>query len=310
LKLVFRLLLIVLPISSVAQNKKVCISIDDLPTVSYGAGEYEFRLEITEKIIETFRKNDITGIGYVNEIGLYRKGKLDSSEVRLLELWLENGLELGNHTYSHLNYDVVSFEDFTKDLLKGELITKSLAKKHGTEYKYFRHPYLRSGNSKSSSDSLKSFLEEHGYTEAPVTIDNTDYLFAKAYSDAYKKDNKKLMTRIGDSYINYMEEKLVFYERQSNKLFNRNINQILLIHASLLNANYLDELVKMYQNHDYTFVSQTEALADNAYQEEVTEFGNWGISWIDRWAMSKGKKGDFFKGEPKTPEFILELNNN
>ncbi|NUO83123.1 polysaccharide deacetylase, partial [candidate division KSB1 bacterium] len=31
-----------------------------------------------------------------------------------------------------------------------------------------------------------------------------------------------------------------------------------------------------------------------------------GISWLQRWAMAQGKTGEFFKGEPRTPEFGLK----
>ncbi len=49
------------------------------------------------------------------------------------------------------------------------------------------------------------------------------------------------------------------------------------------------------------------SLQDKVYETEISSYGNWGISWIDRWALSKGKKGEFFKGEPSTPEYIVEL---
>ena len=56
----------------------------------------------------------------------------------------------------------------------------------------------------------------------------------------------------------------------------------------------------------YTFISQEAALTDEAYQSEITKYGNWGISWIDRWAMSRGKKGEFFKDDPQTPSFVKD----
>ena len=69
----------------------------------------------------------------------------------------------------------------------------------------------------------------------------------------------------------------------------------------------VDELASMFLKNNYEFISLAEALKDPAYQTEVTSFGNWGISWIDRWAMSAGKKKEFFKEEPATPEYIVEL---
>ncbi len=289
-----------------AQPKRMCITVDDLPTVPYGVDE--LKMKITKDLVSVFKEYNIPAIGYVNEGKLYKSEKLDSKEVALLEVWLSHGLELGNHTYSHFSYNNVTFEEYTTDLLKGEQVTRGLAKKYKRDYQYFRHPFLHMGATKERADSLNAFLKEHRYIVAPVTIDNTDYLFAKAYSDAYKAGDTELMKRIGESYIDYMEEKVLFYEKISTALFGRNIDQTLLIHASLLNADYIDALIRRIQKHEYVFISQTEVLKDLAYQSTITKFGKYGISWIDRWALSQGKRGEFFEGDPETPEFIVELN--
>ncbi len=290
-----------------AQNKKICITVDDLPTVSYGLNTPEFNLKLTQNIVKAFKAYNVPAIGYVNEQKLYNNSKLVKSSVALLELWLQNGMELGNHTYAHIDFHRSTFNAYTSNIIKGEKITKQLAKKYNTKLQYFRHPYLRIGLRASQADSLNLFLQKHGYIPAPVTIDNDDYLFAYAYSKAFSKKDTTLMKTIGKDYITYMEQKLLYFENQSIKLFNRNISQTLLIHANLLNSKYLNELLAMIQSHGYNFVSQTEILRDPAYQEPITKYGNWGISWIDRWALSRGKKGDFFKGDPVTPEYIKEL---
>lgn len=280
---------------------------DDLPVVTNGIEDYTHRLDITHQLIAVFTSHHIPAIGYVNEGKLYHNRQLDSMEVQLLELWLTNGLELGNHTYSHLNYHEVPFGVFTENILQGELIIKPLAAKYDSKVRYFRHPYLRSGKRHSQSDSLQHFLNSHQYTEAPVTLDNDDYLFAAAFAKAYQKKDSALMHTIGESYLQHMEAKLIYYEKQSVALFERSISQILLIHASLLNANYANELILMYQRHGYLFTSQTEVLTDPVYRETITKFGDWGISWIDRWALSRGKRGDFFKDDPETPAYIRKL---
>ena len=293
MKTALSFLLTLLVLIGQTQDKKVCITVDDLPTVSYGVGGYDHRLQITDGIVAAFKAFGVPAIGYVNETKLYQQGKPDPSEVELLEKWLSNGLELGNHTYAHLNYHEVSFEEFTSNILKGERVTKSLAEQYQSPYKYFRHPYLRIGLRQSQVDSLQSFLATHGYIESPVTIDNDDYLFAVAYARAYKA----LMERIATDYIEYMEAKLVYFEQQSIRLFGRPMDQTLLIHANYLNAQHLKDLLKVYRDHGYAFVSQSEVLKDEAYQHPVTKHGNWGISWIDRWAISEGKSGDFFEGD-------------
>jgi hypothetical protein len=63
----------------------------------------------------------------------------------------------------------------------------------------------------------------------------------------------------------------------------------------------------MFRKNNYVFVNMDKALEDSAYKTEINFFGKWGISWIDKWALSQGKKGDFFKDEPATPDYIKKL---
>lgn len=187
---------------------------------------------------------------------------------------------------------------------------RELTKTYGTEYKYFRHPFLHIGLSEEKHDSLNIFLDNHGYEEAPVSIDNDDYIFAFAYSKAMYNKDSTLMDRIGRDYLDYMEEKLLYFENQSKKLLGRNVKHILLLHANAINADYLDDLAERYRKLGYSFISMEKALSDPAYQQEITRYGKWGISWIDRWALSAGKQGEFFKGDPETPAYVKAFLEN
>jgi peptidoglycan/xylan/chitin deacetylase (PgdA/CDA1 family) len=304
--IIISLLLILGNYFAITQHR-VCFTIDDLPVVSYGISDTVYQEALTRRLILKLVTAKIPAIGFVNENKLYPDGNLSKFQRRLLTLWLDNGLELGNHSFSHWDYNRTPFGRFTADILKGEKNTKELVIEKKMTFKYFRHPFLHMGSTKAKADSLNDFLASQGYTIAPVTIDNDDYLFAAAYHRAGAKNDTALMAKIGAEYIGYMEKKLKFYERQSTALFGRNINHTLLLHANQLNADYIDSLAAMYRKNLYTFVSLSEALRDAAYQHEITRFGTWGISWIDRWAMSEGKKKDFFAGDPETPEYIVRL---
>jgi len=292
---------------SFGQKKQVCFSFDDLPVVSYGITDTTFQKKLTDKLILSLKRNRIPAIGFVNEKKLYNKGVLSQFQVNLLRNWVNNGLDLGNHTFSHPDYNSASFKDYSRDVLKGETITKELLVEKNKTITYFRHPFLHVGNTKAKADSLNDFLRNRGYRVAPVTIDNEDYLFALAYKKAKDQNDAKLTGKIGRDYIGYMEDKLKYFEKQADKLFGRPVNQILLLHASLLNSDYLDSLAIMIKKNDYVFVNMNKALEDEVYETGITVYGNWGISWIDKWALSQGRKSDFFKDEPSTPDYITKL---
>jgi peptidoglycan/xylan/chitin deacetylase (PgdA/CDA1 family) len=289
------------------QTNEICITIDDLPFVSYGINDTTFLRNATNRLVSSLRQNNIPAIGFVSGKKLFVNEKPNSFQIGLLNLWLENGLELGNHSYSHFDYNNISFDEYSKDIIKGENPLKEILRQKNKELKYFRHPMLHVGNTKDKADSLSVFISKKGYIVAPVTIDNDDYLFALAYKRTLDKKDTSLAKQIGKDYVLYMEKKIKYFQKQSIALFNENIKQILLIHASQLNSDYIDSLILMIKKNDYNFIDLTSTLKDEAYRTQITTFGKWGISWIDRWALSAGKKSDFFKDDPPTPEYIIEL---
>lgn len=307
MKTIASLIFLIFGLAAQGQQKQVCISFDDLPVVAYGISDSSYQQALFNKVVTTLTTNHVPAIGFVNEMKLYDQNGVISYQVKLLRNWNASGLELGNHTFSHPDYNKVAFDDYTAEIIKGERIIKSIAAEQNKSIRYFRHPFLHVGNTKAKADSLSDFLAAHNYRAAPVTIDNEDYLFALAYKRTKDKNDTALMLQIGRDYIAYMEKKLRYYETQSVNLFGRPIKQVLLVHLSALNSDYLDALIAMYKANNYSFVSMSDALEDPAYETPISVYGNWGISWIDKWALSACKKAEFFKDEPATPEYIQKL---
>ncbi len=229
------------------QKNQVCFTIDDLPVVALSFKSNECPQTITRKILSALNKHNIPATGFVNEDKLYDAKGQDTAKINLLGMWLDAEMDLGNHSFSHLDYHHVNCTEYFDDIIKGEKLTKPLMAGYGKTLKYFRHPYLHIGVSKEKADSLHVFLVNSGYMEAPVTIDNSDWIFALAYDSAMVKRDTTLMKSIGTAYIVYMEKKLKYYESQAKKIFGRNIKHILLIHSNAINADYLNELAIMYE---------------------------------------------------------------
>lgn len=282
----------------------IAVTIDDLPVVSPRT-DLKTRREITKNLLAKVTKAKVPAIGFVNEAKLYTAEKRDEAQIDLLRSWLSANLELGNHTFSHLSLHDNSLEDYKANILKGEIITKELLQAKSMKMRYFRHPYLWTGLSMEIKNDLGAFLSEHNYTIAPVTIDNSDWIFASAYEKTLAKNDKKLMKQIGAAYVSYMEAKTDYWERQSVKLFGREIKQVLLIHANQLNSEYFDDIAKMLKKRNYKFVTLENALTDEAYKLPDTFVKRNGISWLHRWAIAKGKE-NILPDEPKTPDFVLK----
>lgn len=306
LKFFIFLVALVYPIVVQAQTKQrfIAVTIDDLPIVSTRP-DLKNRQEITKKLLAHITRAKVPAIGFVNEGKLYNGDKRDEEQIDLLRSWLDAGLELGNHTFSHKSLSATSIKDYEAEILRGEIITKELLAKKGKKIRYFRHPYLHTGLSLEIKDQLNQFLKQHDYTIAPVTMDNADYIFSSAYDLAFDKKDEKLMREIGAAYVAYFEKCFDYWERQSVKLFGREIKFILLIHANFINSDYFDDLAALLKKRDYKFVSLDDALRDEVYKLPDTFVKRNGISWLHRWAIAKGEEY-ILPDEPQVPEFVVQ----
>ena len=295
----------------------MAITIDDLPTASVLGDEIGRAERTTRDLLAAIKRAKVPAIGFVNERKLHRDGKVDPRRVALLQAWLAAGLELGNHTFSHPDLHNTELKAFQDEVVRGEVVTKQLLAAKGQKPRYFRHPFLHTGRSLAVRDGLVTFLREHGYTVAPVTVDNYDYVFAAAYDRSHRGNTghsgnteetqgKELAEKVKAAYLDYMEAAVAYYEQQSVAIVGREMAQTLLLHANALNAATLDQLVARLRKRGYTFVSLEEALKDPAYASKDEYIGAAGMTWLHRWAITAGKKG-IFAGEPVVPEWIQKL---
>lgn len=276
-------------------QREVAITFDDLPAL----GPLTQMRSITERLLRTITANQIPAIGFVNEGKLHFAGE-DEARTALLQMWVDAGLELGNHTYSHINMDQVSLAAYQEDVIRGEPVTRRLMEQKGMKLRYFRHPMLHTGPTLQYKKSLDEFLANRGYTIAPVTLDNNDFMFALVYDEAKKRGSAAEAKRIGDAYVPYMEAVFEFFEKLSVQTLGYEVKQTLLLHANEINADHFGDLVQMMKRRGYKFISLQNALSDRAYSLPEAP-SKTGLSWIHRWRLAKNLE---MKPEPNEPAFI------
>jgi peptidoglycan/xylan/chitin deacetylase (PgdA/CDA1 family) len=291
--------------SSLPRSRQIALTFDDLPGVVLPEEGTTRLAEIIEKLVSAIAAERAPTIGFVNEGKLGPEGAPEPKRVALLERWLAAGLELGNHTFSHIDLHHNALGAFEQDAARGEAVTRGLLAAHGMRLRFFRHPFLHTGRSLEIRHAVERSLAARGERIAPVTVDNSDWIFARAYAAARAGGDAAAAERIAAAYVPYMESKVEYFERQSVALFSREIRQVLLLHANALNADRFGELVSMLRRRGYAFVSLARALEDHAYGSRDDFVGPGGISWLHRWALSGGRNR-VLPGEPLTPKFVLD----
>lgn len=286
-----------------SSQREVAVTFDDLP-LQPPIRELEAITVITRKVLECLNASGVSAVGFVNEGKLYDQGRADETRVAVLRMWLDARQELGNHTLSHCDLNSSALPAYLDDIVRGELITRDLLRERGMTITYFRHPYLHTGADQKTKRSVEKFLSARGYEIAPVTITSQEWAFAMVYDEAMRRGDQRVMRRVGKAYVPYMEEVFKHAETVSMELLGYEIKQVLLLHASALNADYFNQLAHMITERGYSFVKLSQALKDEAFILTDSYVGPAGPSWLYRWALAMGKD---FRVAPREPEFVMRL---
>ncbi|MBF6023648.1 polysaccharide deacetylase family protein [Lysobacter niastensis] len=296
-------------------DRRIAVTFDDLPWASLepatplpaeGSVPMDM-LDHHKRLVDALRQSGVPAIGFVNESRLWSQGSFRPDRTAMLEAWLEAGLSLGNHTASHLDFNAVGLEAYQRDILLGEAHLRPLLAARGQTPQWFRHPYLRTGTNHDDRTALETFLREHGYRIAPVTVTNSDWIWAAAYRNTLRQGDEQTRQRLRQDYVRYMMLRVAYFERRSSMLLGYLVPQVLLLHANELNADAFAALGDALRGHGYRFVSLEDATRDPAYARPDGYTGSYGTSWIHRWAAAENRGTSFYGGEPTTPRWVLEL---
>lgn len=275
------------------QTRQVAITFDDLPRGGDKSGVRKLNdaKAMTAKLMAGLKGIHVAA--FVNPKQGREFGEDGLAE--LLGMWRRQGAELGNHTFSHPDLNAMPLAEYEADILLAEPVIRRA--RGGRQSRYFRHPFLHVGQDEETKQGLARFLAEQGYIVAPVTVDNSDWMFARVYTTS--KDPK----RVREEYVRYLDEVFAFFEKKSVEVVGREFPQVLLLHANQLNADAMGEVLAMLRRRGYRFVTLEEALQDEAYRMKDGYVGTNGISWLHRWGVGLGIA---LKFEPDEPKWVLE----
>ena len=299
-------------IQPIPTSRQIALTFDDLPYVQVASSYLPAAQRVTSDILKTLARHGAPAIGFVNEVQL--QGPERDARTALLRQWIDHGHSLGNHTYSHPDFNTVSIERFQEEIVHGETVTRELMKARlrssggNAARLFFRHPMTHTGDTREKKEAIETFLGERGYTIAPHTIENSDFIFNRVYARARVTNDNALATTVRDTYLEHTMGASTFAEAISPKIFNREIPQTLLLHANDITADSLDELLTRYESRGYRFITLEQAMADPAYKTPDTLVSSHGPTWFWRWARSLGIKVSG-AGDPEVPAWVMELFN-
>lgn len=263
-------------------DRRVALTFDDLPSTGVDACDTVAVRDVTRRLTGVLEARSLPAAGLVTPgRACLTPGLLSET----LQRWRAVGAILGNHTATHPDINTTPVDAYLDDIDRAQdLIDAAVA----TDERWFRPPLLHSGDDPRKKRALDDHLADRGYRVAPVTVDNQEWVYAAVYARARRTGDDDLARRVAGAYVEHIAASMAYYEALSSAVFEREIPQVLLLHANLLNADHLDRVVDMLSGRGYRFVGLAEALADPAYARPDAYVGPRGLSWLQRWALEDG----------------------
>ncbi|WP_115332512.1 polysaccharide deacetylase family protein [Legionella busanensis] len=224
--------------------KQIALTIDDLPFVGPKKSVH------LNMILSTLKKNNVPATGFIIA------GDIDHAGWIMLKKFHDEGFGLGNHTVSHANLNKLDLDAYLEEIELADQLLSSVL----TEPKYFRFPYLATSKGEKR-EKVDEYLKTLDYAIAPITIDSKDFIFNRKLVALPKEERDiYLNEKLKPEYLNFIWQQTLKALERNRYAHTPNQAQILLIHANIINAYALDDIINLYKEHGFKFVTLEDAL--------------------------------------------------
>jgi len=242
----------------VAQAQSVAITIDDGPNA--GNTPRMSAQERNQAMLDALAKHRVQAALFVTA----GYGANTPQGLPLLQAWSKAGHAIGNHTVTHPDLEKVPLAEYQRQVMECD----SLISTQPGYKKWLRFTYLREGNTPEKIDGMRKFLRDHGYRNAQVSLDTSDWRLNEKLEEVLKKDPNADTSAIRTAYLAHIKQRALAYRELSQQLQGRDISQVLLLHHNLLNAMWLDDVLTQFKEMGWKIITPSEAFADPVYKLE------------------------------------------
>jgi hypothetical protein len=208
-------------------------------------------------IRESLKRSGVQAAGFVS-------GKFIDPELapRILQGWSDEGHIIGNHTFSHAYFGGADPATYMKDVLRCEPMLSGYA----SFRKLFRFPYLAEGRTAEGRDVMRGLLAAHGYRNAHVTIDTSDWFVDNRMRARLKEDPGADLTPYRQFYLDHLWERASYYDGLANALFGHSVNHTILLHHRLTTALFLSDAIQMFRERGWRIIDADMAFRSAEFE--------------------------------------------
>lgn len=241
---------------------KIAITIDDLPVHGpYPQGESA--ATATNAILAALKAEGVEAYGFLNAVWIER----DSATAEALKAWAAAGQPLANHGFAHRHLSEMNADEFEQELVKNEPLLERLSR--GRDWKWFRYPFIDEGESAEKRAASRAVLAKHGYKIADVTMDFSDWAWTAPYARCRDAGDQAAVAKLEQFYLQAAKESIAHHREESRQVYRRDIPYVLLLHVSAFEGRMLPQLLKLYRDEGFRFVTLAQAQSDPIYLDAM-----------------------------------------
>jgi peptidoglycan/xylan/chitin deacetylase (PgdA/CDA1 family) len=280
------------PAGGLDPHPVVALTFDDLPAAgSLPPGEN--RTKIATRLAAELKANHLEGTyGFVNAVKLVN----DPDGQQALRTWVDAGMNIGSHTWSHMSLTSNTAEAFENEIALNE---PALAAYAGTrDWQWFRYPFLWEGDTLEKRRAVRAYLKDHGYRVAQVSLDFEDYAWNDAYGRCVAKQDEAAIDWLKQSYLETAAEYIRLGREEQRIAFGHEIPNVILLHATAFTTLMLPSLIDQLRAEGFSFSTLPEVEQDPAYAMDPDAALKYGGTLPDQFMDSRHLKYPPFKPKP------------
>lgn len=274
--------LIFFVIASTVQAKELAITFDDAPRRAAGYFDGPTR---AKKLLEELDSHHIPKVAFFSV-----SQQLDEEGRARLQAYSAAGHIIANHTHSHPNFNQLSLQAYLDDVARAD----SLLSSYPTFKKWFRFPYLREGDTQAKRDGMRQYLDENGYINAYITLNNYDWFIETLFQEAIAKGIEVDPGKLQRFYIDVIAQGIEYYDQMAVAHTGRSPKHVLLLHEMDITAMFVGDLADALRARGWKIISPEEAYTDQIAAYRTPSLMKYNPGRIGEIARDKGQKSDLW----------------
>jgi peptidoglycan/xylan/chitin deacetylase (PgdA/CDA1 family) len=274
------------------RHPTVALTFDDLPAAgSLPPGEN--RTNIATALAAELKANHLEGThGFVNAVKLEN----DPDAQHALQIWMDAGMNIGSHTWSHISLTDHTAEEFEQEIALNE---PALARYAGTrDWHWFRYPFLWEGDTLEKRRAVRAYLKDHGYRVAQVTLDFEDYAWNETYVRCSAKADEAAIAWLRQSYLDAAAQYIRLGREEEHIAFGHEIPNVLLLHATAFTTLMLPELLDLLRGEGFRLAALPKVERNPVYAEDPNAALQYGGTLPDQFMDARRLPYPLFKPKP------------